>query len=693
MDRSCDARPDGDPARGARAHFVGRQLELEWLDRHLREAIDGRPHVAFITGEAGIGKTRLVKELRAVAAGAGVEQCYGRCYEDLTFPYLPFIDGLLAHLTRGSHAFPPTLGDDITIINRLVHRDATSVRATGSALSTENNLERLQLFLAVSRATIACAQQRPTLVVLEDLHWADRSSLELFGHLVAAVADASIQAAIPLMIIATHRPLAADTKAADIFSRLQREPICHTLEPRGLNEAEVAELISGQGLARPAPQLVTTVCEATQGNPLFIEEVVHHLVLQGVVEDRAGQMIATVAPAELKFPDRITGMIAARIQGLSDPCRSLLTVAACLGDSVALPILRAAADASEDVLLELLDDAVRQRLIVSEAETFQFAHPLIRHVFYTAPSAAQRQVLHRQIADALERLSLLGSEDHLLEITHHLIGAGSSADAEKLIQYARRAGEHAFAVGAWSEAASYYGAALSAAAGGRISVHDRADLHYRTGLAHYRDLDVGPCIDEYGKSVDAYREAGHLSGLAQALMEQTRARFSLGAVQYGTRIDTQPLEAVLAQLGEQQPALRGRILSILAEVRCYDRQPDQAAPLAHQALRIGEQIADEPLCAHACHVLGWAHMDRMRMHEAVESWQGSLAHARRSKDRWVLGWPLGRIPLLLMWLGRFDEACAVASEALEVTRTSLDWAEHSLALSVFASHFPERVPA
>jgi class 3 adenylate cyclase/DNA-binding CsgD family transcriptional regulator len=683
---STRGRDDRAGAAAAATPFIGRRLEFDWLDHRLGEALDGHPQVVFIVGEAGIGKTRLVTELCARAAGADADVSRGRCYEDLTLPYLPFLDGLLAYLIHVPADSTDTLASDVALIRRLLHHDATDQAAAASTPPIPSSSGHLQLFLSVSRATIARAQRRPIVVVVEDLHWADRASMELFTHLAFAVADASAQEPVPLLLVATHRPLEPQSHVAHALDRMRRERICRTLEPQGLSESEVGELIESLDAARPSPQLIATVREATQGNPLFVTEVVHHLMHQGVLRDPAAPLVGSLAPTALRFPDPLTGLIAARLQGLSAACRSMLTVAACLGDRFSLPALRAAMDATAAALDEWLDEAARQRLVLRETPTMQFAHPLIRHVIYTEADAVQRQQTHHQIARALERLYPDDLDAHWLEIAHHYISAGSGADADTVVRYARRAGDQAFAVCAWGEAAAYYESALSA----RVAADDfpsaqRADLHFKAAAAHYRNLDAGPCIAHYERAVTAARQVGDLRHLAEALLGQTRAHLTLAADAYGTRIDTRALEDVLAQLGEEAPALRGRIWSILAEVACYGRQPDHAESLAQRALQVGEQIGDQALCAHACTTLGWAHMDRMRVRDSLQSCERSLAHARASKDLWVLGWPLGRQPMLLMWLGRLDDAAVAAHEALAVTRQTLDWAEHSLALSVLGS--------
>ncbi|MBI3302300.1 MAG: AAA family ATPase, partial [Deltaproteobacteria bacterium] len=667
---------------GAVPPFIGRKQQLDLLERCLQDAIVGRPQVVLIRGDAGVGKTRLLKEVRSIALNHGVGVCSGRFYEDLVVSYLPFVESLLSHLGQVPEDVQRTLDTDMQIISQFLHRAGAIASTSNASLSIQDDQDKLRLFLALSRATIKLAQSRSTLLVLDDLHWADRPSLDLFSHLVFAVADAAVREPVPLLIIGAYRPVEPEERLARAIARFQRENICQTLELPGLNESEVNEFIQGLGVRRPSHQLVTTVNEATQGNPLFIQEVLHHLVKQNALEKRAGYVVTTVSPSDLRLPEQVTVAIATRTQGLSEGCRRVLTLASFLGDRFSLQTLSAVSEVSEDELLNLLEEGMHQRLLLSEGQTFQFAHPLIRHVFYNEPSMPRRQRIHQQIAHTLERLYADSLDEHILEVAHHLVSAGPAAEAEKVVEYARRAGDQAFTMFAWGEAARYYEAALSAAQlTGCLSTYNRGELHYLAGYAHYRDMDVGPCLDHYEKAIEAYRLSGDVRGLALALTEKTRAHFTLASVPYGTLIDVQPLEEVLKALGDQEPGLRGRIWAIMHHVYWTARQPDKAEEIARRALEIGQHIKDDPLCAEANVGLALAQTQSLQVREALESYQNALVYARRADDLWRQGWPLQRMPLVLTWLGRLDEAEAVALEACELIHETHDWGGCSLALA------------
>lgn len=667
--------------------FIGRKPQLDLLERCLQETLAGHSQVVLVEGDAGVGKTRLLKQIRSVALRYDINACYGRCYEDLALPYLPFVESLFSQLQQMPEEVRRTLGADLEIINRFLHRDSEALPAASPALSAQVEQDTLRLFLALSRATIKLAQSQPQLLIVDDLQWTDRSSLDLLSHLVFAVADAALREPVPLFILGAHRPVEPEERLARAIARFQREEIYQTLPLSGLGEQEVDELIQGLGVARPSHQLVATVSGATQGNPLFIQEVLHQLVTQGVLEERGGYMVSTTASSNLRLPAQLTVAITDRIEELKDEsCRRVLTLAAFLGDHFSLHLLSVISGVSEDELLDLLEKGIRQRLLLNEGQTFQFAHPLIQHVFYNEPSAARRRLIHLQIARTLERVYAGSREEHILEIAHHWVNADVAAEAEKVVEYARLAGDHTFRVFAWGEAARYYEAALSAGeTAGRLSPQSHGELHYLAGYAHYRDMDVGPCLDHYENAIAAYRLSGDVRGLALALKEKVGAHFTLASVPYGTMIDVQPLEEVLTALGESEPGLRGRLLAKIAQAYWHGRQPDKAEEIARRTLEIGRLINDDPLCAEASLALALAQTQRLQVRQALESWQDSLSSARRANDLWRQGWALQRLPLTLTALGRLDEAEGMALEACVLIHQTHDWGGYALALATLVT--------
>ena len=667
--------------------FIGRKQQLDLFDQLLQDAVAGRPHIVLLQGDAGVGKTRLLKEIQEMATRRALTVCSSRCYEDLSLPYLPFTESLLPLLSQMSQDVEEGCGEDVEFLKQFLHyRSGLPTRPANVVIEARGEQDKLQLFLAVARVILALAHSRPLFFLLDDLHWADQSSLDLFSHLVFAVADAAARNAVPCLIVGAYRPVEPEERLARVVARFQRETICQTLELAGFDESEVMDFLQSLGVSRPSHQLVMTVSQATQGNPLFVQEVFHHLVKQEALQERAGYTVTTVSTTDLRLPEQITTAIANRVHSLSENCRKILITASFLGDRFPLHVLSAVSGFSEDGLLDLLEEGIQHRLLVNEGQTCQFAHPLIRHVLYTAASAARRQRIHWQIAQNLEQLYADHIDAHVLEIAHHLVLAGLVAEVEKVVQYGRQAGDQAFAVFAWGDAARYYEAALSASeATERLSVHDRATLHYRAGFAYYRDMDVGPSLDLYEKALHAYHRTDDLQGVAQVLIAKTRAYLTQASVPYGTLVDVQPLQDVFIDLGDREPQLRGQIAAIMAEAYWHARQTEAAREMAQLALEIGQDCKNNWICSYACHVLALAATQNLHLQEALESWHKALTFAQHAEDLWLQSAPLARIPVMLTALGRLEEATTIAVEACDLTKKIHNWAEYSLAMATLGA--------
>ncbi|ETW92190.1 MAG: hypothetical protein ETSY1_44755 [Candidatus Entotheonella factor] len=202
----------------SRQVLIGRADQLNQLNQYIQEIYKSEPRIWLIQGEAGIGKTHLLKEIQSVAVTHGLQVYKGRCIEDLALPYLPFMESLFPHLEQSCDDAEALYEDDLAMIRHLRRGRPVSTPATPEQVQQD----KLRLFLSVSRATISLAQQSPALLMLDDLHWADQPSLDLFAYLAFALAD---QGSAPLLILGTHRPIEPEHPLARLINRFERESI------------------------------------------------------------------------------------------------------------------------------------------------------------------------------------------------------------------------------------------------------------------------------------------------------------------------------------------------------------------------------------------------------------------------------------------------------------------------------------
>ncbi len=313
---------------------------------------------------------------------------------------------------------------------------------------------------------------------------------------------------------------------------------------------------------------------------------------------------------------------------------------------------------------------------------YHFTHSLIRHAFASRLSLQQRLHLHLNIALALDRHYAESPTSHALQIAHHLLEAGALADEGTLFRYAREAGYQAYSRFAWSEAARYFEAALSATDSAPI----RATLHQRAGLSYYYNQDAGSALAHFEQAKVAYEALGNTPSLAWSLIWLVRLRLMYATVPIGVlppHVDG--LEAALATLDKTHLSLQGHIMTVLSQAYRHAREAVKGMDLAQTALAIGRRMEDDQLCAQASGSLGLAYLNRLQVEPAIASWQESLRFAQATDDLMLQMLPLTNLPHALNLQGSLEEGEAMVLKGVELTQAIQDWGERSKALSHLTS--------
>lgn len=659
------------------AQFVGRQVQLEQLEQHLIHVMSGQPRVMLLEGLAGIGKTRFLDQFQAMAVEQGFQVSAGRCDETLTQPYGPFAD-LLPRFEAEQ-----TLDDtDSAVLGEFLDRPVLS-----GYLGTPEHAEsdKLRLMMAVTRAATILALRTPMLMVVDDLHLADQSSLDLFAYLAFSLTE---QRTAPLLLLGSYRPVAAASHVGHLLSQLRHEQMVREIEVPGLDEDETRALLRELGVRRPTQQLVRAVWESTHGIPLFVEEMVHQLMRRGALYMRGDSLSVRRRTLEtLELPPNISDAIAVRLQSLPAVHHPVFTLAACLGETFAVDQLQAIGQMDSETIREAVEAGVAHGVLRDEVGRFRFAHTLIRQAFVERLSVAARQRLHLRIAQALEGVYAEAPEAHVLEIAHHIVAAGGLADAQMTVHYARQAGDQAFAIYAWEEAARYYEAAIQASESLEgFAAHKRAALYYQAGFTHYWNQDAGPAQERLEQASAIYRTLGDIRHLALALIVQTQLGFMHASLPFGVLSPyAEPLHRAIERLGDAEPSLRGNVMAVLAQAYRHARQTERAIEVAQQALDLGLEVYDDDLCARAHDSLGLAYLGRLHVEAAISSWQATLTFLQHTENVYLYGQALINLPLALNLQGELEAAETVALEAIDVTKSMQNWAEYSKGFSHLAS--------
>jgi DNA-binding SARP family transcriptional activator len=571
--------------------FVGRQRELDEFGAGLEDAHRGRMSVFLIAGEPGIGKSRLADEWTAVAEASDARVCWGRCWEaGGAPPYWPWVQALRAYIRDGDKQrvrdeLAPGAADIAQMLPEL-HELFPDLPPPPS-LDPEG--ARFRLFDSTSAFLRAAGEAQPLVLVLDDLHAADKPSLLLLQFLGRSLGDARV------VVVGAYRDTEPGDALTETVAEIRREPVTRVIRLGGLDEAEVARVIESIGRLEPSDQLARAIHRETEGNPLFVSELVRLLAAEGRLEE------LVVAPSLSPIPEGIREVIGHRLRRLSGDCKRMLSEAAVLGREFRLDALGRISERPEADLFELLDEAERERVVVESPAGRagrRFSHALIRDSLYGELASSDRRRLHRQAVGALEDLYGADLEPHLAEVAYHALEAAPGGEIDKAIDYARRAADQAAALLAFEEAARHYRMALEALAlRPAADEATRCDLLIALGEAEARGGNV-PAAQS------TFLDAATLARRLAAPEQLARAALGYGGRWIWFRSGKDPhlvplLEDALGQLPEGDSELRVMLLARLAGALRDHPVPERRAALTGEAVEIARRVGEPRTLAHA----------------------------------------------------------------------------------------------
>ena len=597
--------------------FIGRHRELEEVVAWLTPAATAGPRASLITGEAGIGKSRLVAELAAVAHDAGAAVLLGQCHEDLGRPYEPFVQALATDLA----AVPDLearrrLGRDGAHLLHLLPGERT--RFVDLVTSGDNDLgvDRAGLHDAVARYLARASRSAPVLLVIEDVHWAPQGTLELVRHLARAG-----NGRILLAVTARDTPPELSDELVHALAALQRLPVVRRTTLAGLDRDGVHALVRTVRAPSGAvvrDRFVDTVLDQTGGNPLFVQELARAL------DERAVYAEAVSVPVGLRE------LLAARFRRLCSDDRAMLDLAAVIGAEFDLALLSTAAGTPRLAVAGVLERAEQAGLIVAvpgRPGRFAFAHALIRSACYDALPAAARLRHHRAVADALE-----GQPDaDVADLARHWCAAAPLGQPERAVRYARLAAERARSSMALAEAIRHYESALQAESllvdpnpalrcdlltGYGEALHRIGDPRHREILMKAAVLAEDLDVERLGRVVFALNEHGWASRIG-----------SLDEAVTGLA------EKALKAAGPGPSATRARLLGILAAEFHLTEHDERRLPLAREALAIARRLGNMTVLGEILVCCHWAGFEPDNLAERLTIANEIIALGEATGDR------------------------------------------------------------
>ncbi|MDP1821260.1 MAG: AAA family ATPase [Acidimicrobiales bacterium] len=643
--------------------YVGRDDLRDRLADAWEEARTGACRTLLLAGEPGVGKTRTAAELaRRAHADRGLV-LFGRCDEDLGVPYQPFVEALEHYV---AHAARPALGRWPGELRRLVPDLGATVPPDVQPVASDPASEEHRLFEACTSWLLAAAavDDASCVLVLDDIHWATKPTLQLLQHVVrTAVAEGA-----PLLVLATYRDTDIDRThpLAAAVGDLRRLPGVDRFNVENLSEGEVLhfiEVAAGHDLDEGIRPLARAVYAETEGNPFFVGEVLRHLVETGSVR-RDGDRWAVADPDHVAVPEGVRDVVGRRLTRLSEVANEVLSVAAVVGRDFDVDVVLGLVQSTEDATLDALDEAVRARLVEEVGvDRFRFAHALVRTTLYDELSATRRRRLHRRVADALEKVR----PDDVRALAYHCTEGGpEGGDLSRALRYTLAAAEEALEARAFADAETRFRAALEL-------VEDAEDMHTHEWVA--ATCGVGECLRDQGDPrfrevlLGAARQAielGDVALAARAVLANTRGFASVVSAVDEERVDV--AEATLDLVDPTSPT-RPLVVGYLASELTFSGDHGRRVGLVDEALASARALGDERLLAAVIVSTGYATLagSRAAQIEPVASEGVRLADAGGDPGLRTISRIFASGALLT--LGRFDESRRVAEELVAIARS------------------------
>ena len=698
--------------------LIGRDEQIAAIRRVLAQAREGNGRVALIVGEAGVGKSRLLRAMTEEARAAGFFVLEGACFEaERSIPYAPLLD--LVRLFAGSaspalvsHVLGPAANDLVGIFPELrpLLPDATP------SASVDPESDRRRLFHVLAQAITILARTQPVFLAFEDVHWSDDATLELVFHL------ARTHASQPVVIALTFRGEEAGPRLARLVTDLERARIVADLPIDRLGRDGVGAMVSAIfGTQDLGADFVGVLHGLTEGNPFFVEETLKSLITAGDLAPMAGGGWRARPLERVRVPRTAVEAVRRRLAALTVPARGVASMAAIAGRRFDFDLLQSLTSHDEHALLALVKELIAAQLVVEEsAERFAFRHALTREAIYAELLARERVALHREVAAALERQHADSLDAVVEALAYH---AWESGDWERAASYAARAAEHARTLSAPREAVAHLDRAFAALE--RSGVPPAIDLYLARGRANETLGEFTRANDDFNVALSRARHAGD----GRREWEALYALGMLWAARDYSRAGEYRHEALqLARtLGDE--SLVARSLNRVGNWHVNLEKPQAGLPYHEEALAIVERLADSRGIVETVDLIAMSHHCAGAQSEAGKYYTRSLELFTEREDRRGLANALGLIALsgpsyqsssttpyaspvveqelrelrsvrvardigwrageafvrfitadCLMWRGEYDRAIPLAREALALAReiNHLEWSAGAL---------------
>lgn len=581
--------------RLAQGRLVGREQELAAAKALWKEATmtPGDRHVLLISGEPGVGKTPLMREIKTLAEVSGAAVLTGECYAGGSAPYTPIAQMLREALTQPARR--PATGQSPTAVPHLPDHILADLITLAPDLrllypnlpsnpSYDAQADQYRLFESAITLLAGLAEQIPLLLVVEDVHWADSGSLDLLRHLARRCRFSRL----PILIVMTYRDVELDAACCldDILYDLTREQLVLRIKLNRFDREQTRTLLTVMFQEEISDEFLDAIYRETDGNQFFVEELCKALIAEGKLYRYDGRW-QRPNMAEIQLPQSVRGAVLARVGRLPEAAQEVLRWAAIVGREFDFGVLRQASELDEETLIDALETAVYAQLISefkpdrtarvrAGAETFIFAHALTVTALRESMSVLRRRRLHSSVAAALAHRY----PDDYEALAYHYAEAG---DIEKARHYYTKAGDRALAVHTNQEAERHFRAALEL----NESDDEKGSLLARLGEALFALNRYDEAIEVWQQAIAIFQALANYDQVARLYARAARAAWHAGDTVRGLALCREGMASLPSESETPGTAV---LLHEKGRACYFNGLPDKALALCQQAMELAKKL-------------------------------------------------------------------------------------------------------
>jgi class 3 adenylate cyclase/tetratricopeptide (TPR) repeat protein len=676
--------------------FVGREQELERLRKAFDNAVSGHGGLVMLVGEPGIGKTRTTQELETYAKMRGAQVLWGRTHESAGAPpYFPWLQAGNQYAAAHQDELPVIIGPQMTpeAISELVRIFPWLLQGNVAPpeVTSDPEVAQFRLFDAYAQYLRAIAAQAPLVIALDDLHWADKPTLQLLQHIARELSRMRV------LIVGNYRDtdITRQSALSETLASLNRESGFDRIVLRGLSRDEVAAYIKARANVEPRKDVLDRIFEETEGNAFFLSEVVNLMAQEGT--------LTKTSISDIAIPDGVREALGRRLNRLSEETNELLQIAAIIGRDFTYDTLTLLGDRDEDALLKLIEEALEARVIeeTEQAGRYRFTHAQMQETLLAELSTTRRVRLHGQVGEALERRYGTHADERAGRLAMHFSEAATLSPrfSEKAAKYSGIAGRQALAQSAYPEAARHFRDALSAREGQEID-DEMAELLHDLGKAALSNAQVTEAwrsfrqaFEFYAKTGDVKRaaEVAYVAGTHPLLLRRSQTQLierALEIVEEGSA-DYGRLNAALgmsaAMLGDEAAGraafsraegvarrlgLRRLELDVLHAsqiVAMFHLRHEESIALGDRAIALVRELDEPRLEGPACYFAGAARFYSGRIDEALVFADACRAANERTRNPYGIASAANAHQVLGIGRGDWEAAREGVERGVEAT--------------------------